>query len=249
MRALLLILVLALGACSEQPPAALAPEAAAERDSVLVLLRAADTGAFDAAYARLADIPYRVSVRTEQLGAGAEPLAVHTRTVHVTPDGAERVTSDSSGAFDHGAFERFAERSQTHPAVAANPAHLVLGEPAYLDPRGREVFTFTLAGDTLIGDQPLRILSVTARPGEGDEQALRSARLYLDADGTLVGARVRRMQESVLFGESSGLMLFLQPGTEGWLPHVLTVDSRISAPLTEPRRFRLSERYDVAVDG
>ena len=256
MRFLFLFLVaLGLGACSEQPPAALAPEAEAERDSVLALLRTADTDAFDAAYSRLGTPDYLPSeylftTKTQQLHPDGDLIATRTRTYRITMRGAVLVESDSSGTLDFGGFEGVAGRRWEIPGFSVSPASLALpDEPAYLDPRGREVFTFALVGDTLIGDRPLRILSVTARPGEGDDQSLRAARLYLDTDGALVGARVHRMQESILFGEESTLALFLQPSSRGWLPDYLTVDTHIRAPLTAPRRFRQSERYDFSLSG
>ncbi len=240
----LVLLVVALGACSEQPPPALAPGESAARDSVLTLLRAADTNTFDAAFARLDKMVYQVTTRTEQIGENGEPVASHTRTYRLTRGTAERIAADSSGTFDYGGFSSFADRRRDELDFATSPAALVLpDEPAYLDPRGREVFTFALAGDTLLGDRRVRVLTVTARPGEGDDQALRTARLYLDVSGSLVGARVRRRQASALFGESSALVFFLQPTDGGWLPDRLSVDTEIRAPLTTPRRFRLDERY------
>lgn len=239
-----LALLLTLAACAEPPPpAALTSAEAAERDSVLALLRTANTDAFDAAYARLGTMPFRVTTRTAQLDAEGDTTATHARTFRVTPDAAALVRADSSGDFDYGSFSSFADRRRAVPTFATNPADLVLGEPAYLDPRGTEVFSFALAGDTTLGDQPIRILTVTARPDEGDEQTLRAARFYLDADGALVGARVQRRQASVLFGETSRLTLFLRPADTGWLPDRLAVTTEIQAPLAAPRRFLLDERY------
>ena len=243
----LLLLLLALGACTEAPPASPGPDDPAERDSVFALLQSVNTNTFEAAFERLAATPYRVTTRTEQLGADGEVVASRSRTYSVTPRAAELVAADSSGAFDYGAFDRFASETEALPAFAESPAaHVLPAEPAYLDPRGRAAFLFETAGDTLLGDRRVRILTVRARPGEGDDQPLRAARLYLDTAGALVGARVERRQGSMLFEEASTRALFLQPAPEGWLPHRLSVASHIGAPLAAPRRFRLAWSYAPA---
>ena len=237
---LALVLLLAVAACVE--PAPPSPTAAAPADSIFALLRDADPATLEEAFTRLQTrTPYTVLTTTEQIGEDGAPVASHSVTLRVTPRGTEVLATDSSGAFEFGGFERFADRRN---GGGANPASLVLPtDPAYLDPQGREAFSFEAIGDTLIGDRRVRIVAVRARPGEGDDQPLRAARLYLDAAGAIVGAHVERRQESVLFGETSARTLFLRPSPGGWLPDRLTVVSEIRAPLTAPRRFRLSERY------
>ena len=238
----LFFLALALGACSDTPPPARAPEVAAEQDSVLAVLRTVDTDALDAAYARL-NVPHFFTTRVEQLNGNGEVFARRSRTFDMSTRAPSLVEADSAGRFAFGGFERFSDRGDDLPAFAANPVALVLDEdPPYLDPRGAEVFVFALAGDTLLGGQAVQILSVTARPGE-DDQPLRSARLYVDASGDLVGARIVRRQASMLFKESSTTALFLQPTADGWMPGHLTTDAMLQAPLTDARHFRLSERY------
>lgn len=233
-----LVLLLAATACAE--PAPPSPNAAAPPDPAFALLRDADLAALQNAFERLDGRTYVVERTTEQLGEDGAPVASHTITLRVTPRGTEVLAADSSGAFEFGGFERFAGRrgGGTNTAPPVLPT-----DPAYLDPQGREAFAFESAGDTLLGDRRVRVVAVRARPGEGDDQPLRSARLYLDAAGAVVGARVERRQESVLFGETSRRTLFLRPSPDGWLPDRLTVESEIRAPLTAPRRFRLDERY------
>lgn len=238
-----LVLLLAVAACAE--PAPTSPSAEAPADSAFALLRDADPSALEAAFALLdAHVPYTVTTTVEQHGENGAPVASHTATLRVTPRGTEVVEADSSGAFDFGGFERFAKRRSdgTNTAPPVLPT-----DPAYLDPQGREAFAFEIEGDTLVGDRRVRVLTVHARPGEGDDQPLRTARVYLDAAGAVVGAIVERRQASVLFGETSRRALFLRPSPDGWLPDRLTVASEIHAPLTAPRRFRLDERY--AYDG
>lgn len=233
-----LVLLLSLTACAE--PDLPSPAADAPADSAFALLRDADPATLNEAFERLDRRAYVVERTTEQLGEDGAFIASHAVTLRVTPRGTEVVEVDSSGAFDFGGFERFADRRSGGP----NTAPPVLPtDPAYLDPQGREAFSFEAVGDTLIGDRRIRIVTVRARPGEGDGQPLRAARVYLDAAGAIVGAIVERRQESVLFGETSRRSLFLRSSPDGWLPDQLTVASEIRAPLTAPRRFRLGERY------
>lgn len=244
--------LLAVAACAEPAPRAPsdgapsddAPSDGAPSDSAFALLRDADPAMLGEAFERLGGRAYTITRRTEQLGEDGAPIASHTLTLRVTPSGTEVLAADSSGAFDFGGFERFADRRRAGPS-AAPP--VLPTDPAYLEPQGREAFAFEPAGDTLIGDRRVRIAAVRARPGEGDDQPLRAARLYVDAAGAVVGAIVDRRQESVLFGEASRRTLFLRPSPDGWLPDRLTVASEVRAPLVAPRRFRLDERY--AYDG
>jgi hypothetical protein len=250
-RLLALLLLLPLAACSEAPPAPLAPDDAAERDSVLALLRTADTDALAAAFNRLDAFRYHVEVRTEQLGADGRTEAVRTVAAEVTPNGdaplLDIVLADSTGAFDYGGFALFASDPDLDPLPAENPATLVVPEdPAYLDPRGIETYLFRFAPDTLLGDRRVRVLTVDARPGEGDDKTLRRARLYLDpATSDLVGIRLQQRMASPLFSERSDATILLQPGPAGgWLPHRTRFETTLDALFTDERHFRLSRRYD-----
>ena len=96
----------------------------------------------------------------------------------------------------------------------------------------------------MIGDRRVRVLAVDARPGEGDDQALRRARLYLDAaTGDLVGARLHRRMASLLFSETSDVLVMLHPVYDGWLPRLARFDTTLDALFTDERRFVLARRY------
>ncbi len=239
------LLALLLAGCAERPPVPLPPDEAAERDSVLALLRVLDAADLTAAFDRLGRASYQVEVRTEQLGPDGTPAATRTRTLRVTPGGPTLLAADSTGTFDYGAFGRLVDHHGSGDAPGVNPVALVLPEePAWLDPRGREAFRFAFAPDTLLGGRRARVLTVEARPGEGDEQPLRRARLYLDAKtNTLVGFRLHRRLESVLFGEASEALVLLHPGPDGWRPHRARFATALDAPLAARRRFRLTRRY------
>jgi len=241
----LLLLLQLLAACDEPAPDPLSPAEVAERDSVLALLRTADTASLAAAFDRLDAFRFRVVTRTEQFEAG-DQIAQRTLTAEVVPTadgpGIDLVQIDSSGAFDFGGFAAFASESAESPLPAENPATLVLpDDPAYLDPRGRETFRFRFAPDTLFGDRRVQVLTVEARE---DDQALRRARLYLDDEGALVGVRLQRRTESVIFSERSDTAVLLQPGPAGgWLPNLTRIETALGALGTDRRRFRLTRRY------
>jgi hypothetical protein len=250
LRRLALLLLPLLAACDEPAPLALSPAEAAERDSVLAVLRAADTDALAAAFDRLDALPYTVEITTAQLGPDGGVTARRHSVVEVDPAAAPNVLrTDSAGAFDWGAFGPLVSADPEAALPADNPAALALSEdPPYLAPRGREAFAFRFAPDTLVGGARVRVLAVEARPGEGDDQLLRYARLYVDDGGALVGVRLRRQTESVLFSEASDATILLRPTPAGtWLPHVTRFDASVSALFTDRRRFRLQRVYAPGV--
>jgi hypothetical protein len=246
-----LLLLLLLAACDEPAPLALSPAEVAERDSVLAVLRAADPDALAAAFDRLDALPYTVETTTEQLGPAGEVGARRRVVAEVSPSAPAPTVleSDSAGAFDWGAFGALAADDAERPLPSDNPAGLLLSEdPPYLSPRGRETFAFRFAPDTLLGDQRVRVLAVDARPGDGDDQLLRHARLYVDAEGTLVGVHLRRRTESLLFSEASEATILLHPTRAGtWLPHLTRFDARVAALFTDRRHFRLQRVYTPVV--
>lgn len=235
MRPLVLLALLALAACSEAPPEPAAP--AAEADAALALLLAADRAPLDAAFERLEGLAYRLTSHFEQFDEDGRVVATYEETAEVAPGGARTlVRTDSSGALEAGDWGE----------PIANPVALLLPEePPYLGPRGPATFIFSLEADTALGGRRVRVVTVEPRPGEGDGQALRHARLYLEAEsGAVVGVRWRRTMESILFEEHSDFGVMLRPGPGGWLPQEARFETSVRAPLTAPRRFRLTRTYD-----
>jgi hypothetical protein len=244
----LFLLVPLFAACGGSEPAPLSHDEVAVRDSALTLLSNADTDTLGDAFERLDAFRYRIVTQTEQLGDGAS-VAQRTITAEVTPtaDGprADIVETDSSGAFDYGRFSVLASDGPVSPLATENPAPLVLPEdPAYLDPRGREAFTFGFAPDTVLSGQRVQIVTVDARAG-ADDQPLRSARLYLHSTtGAVVGVRLQRRTESLVFSESSDATILLQPGPAGgWLPRLTRVETEVNALFSDAHRFRIARRY------
>ena len=253
MRYLCIIILLALGsaACEPQvatPPPVLTPAEQAEREEALALAEDAGRDLMNQAFARLATRPHIVREELVQLDAEGRETAARRRIMRAEPDTVETVASEARGTFDFGAFGRFVSfEDMDH--LPANPVPFIVPEdPTYLSPQGREVYHFALAADTLLGAARVRIVTVTARPNEGDNQALRSARLYVDpASGDLVGIRVHRHSQNILFGETSVLHLMLTPGPEGnWLPAETRYTVAVRAALTATRRFRLQRAYEPA---
>ncbi len=228
--------VLLLAACAEEPPPALSPAEAAETDAVLDLLRAADPGE-PLRLSSDSSRSYELSEQIERLDAEGRVVASRSRRWRVGADGFRLLAADSTGTFG--------DEEGGRPTAPDPIGRVLPEEPAFLGPRGRETYRFALAPDTALGGRPVRVAAVEARPGEGDDQALRAARLYLDAaTGRLVGATVRRRQASPLFGEESTLSAMLRPTPEGrWLPDRTRYDAAVRAPFSEPRRFRLTRQY------
>ncbi len=216
---------------------------------MLALLRTLDTELLSEAFDRLGREPFQLEVRAEQLGENGTATARQVRTFRTDRDGTTTVAADSAGAFDYGALGRLVDQPAWGDAPTGNPVAEVLPEePAWLDPRGREAFRFGSASDTLLGGRRVRVLTVEARTGT--ETPLRRARLWLDADmEALVGVRLRRELDSVLFGEASDAVLLLHPGPDGWRPHLARFETKLRAPLTAPHHFRLTRRYTFADSG
>jgi hypothetical protein len=239
------LLALTLAACETTPdPPPLTAEEAAARDSVIQLIEAASRDALDEAFARLATTEHTVRERLEQFDERGRVNAFRRRTVEVRDGETETVFREAEGTFDFGAFGRFVsfddlDRLPENPVPFLGP-----DDPPYLSPQGREAYRFAFAPDTLLAGRTARVITIRAREGE-DGLALRSARLYVDAaSGDLVGVRIRRHSQHVLFGETSSLVLLLAPAPDGaWLPELTDYRVSLRAALTATRRFQLVREY------
>jgi hypothetical protein len=235
-----LVPLLFFGCVTDEP---LAP-ATAEGAAIRTEMRAADLAGIDRAFARLAERPHRETVDIEQLDGGGDVVAA-TRTV-IDHDGSRsRIRSGRSGpAFDYGAFERFLGTPTDSLAPVRSPLRwlLVPGEsgyePAYLTERARDAYAYErLEEGGGAGFQ------ATARLGEGDEQAVRLVRYRVGEAGDLRGLVVERENVATVFDEWTRLEVALSDAAEP-LPERVVVDSRIAAPLTETRRFRLTRTFE-----
>lgn len=241
------ILLLLLSGCyPERPPAQALPEVSPEeREEALALAEAADRASLEAAFDRLSRHPHTLRERLHQFDADGRVNAYRRRTVDVDGPERETVFAEQEGTFDFGAFGRFVS-FEDMDRLPENPVPFLLPEdPPYLTARGREAYRFALAPDTTIGGRAVRVVRVDALPDEGDDQAVRGARLFVDsATGDLVGVILRRASQNVLFGEQSTLELMLAPGPGGgWLPRTTDYRVAVRAALTATRRFQLQRDY------
>lgn len=242
----LLAFLLLLAACgrTEAPP--LTEAEAAEHARALALIERMDREALDAAFDRLAGVPYTVEERLTQLDRDGRTTAHRSRTLAVEGGRAETVEADAEGTIDFGNFGRFLAVDDLD-AVPTNPVpHLFPDDPPYLTPQGREAYQFGFAADTTVSRRILRVVTVEARPGAGDGQALRRAHLYVDpGTNRLVGLRAWRHSDTLLFGETSRFALLLRPSPVGWLPAEADYTIAVRGALTATRHFRLERRYEA----
>lgn len=242
----LFALLLLLAACgrTETPP--LTDAEAAEHARALAFVERVDREALDEAFDRLARVPHTVEERLTQLDRDGRPTAHRTRRLAIEGERAETVAADSAGTIDFGNFGRFLAVDDLD-AVPANPVpHLFPDDPPYLTPQGREAYQFRFAADTTIARRILRVVTVAARPGVGDGQALRRAHLYVDpGTNRLVGLRAWRHSDTLLFGETSRFALLLRPSPVGWIPAEADYTIAVRGALTATRHFRLERRYEA----
>lgn len=242
----LLTLVLLPG-CAEEPSAAgTTPDATA--DSAFVLLQSMQREAMQQAFGAADEGGYLRLTRTEQIDDGVV-LAFSERLVRLRPDAPpQTLRVDTTGTFEFGFFGRFVDEAA--PAAPANPAaHVLPDDPAFLTARNREAFIYRLAPDTSWFGQQVRVVDVRARPGTGENQALRHVRLYIDpASDELVGLSLARREETWLYDEASRFELRLRPSGGTWHPHVTDVVMATRLPFSPPRTFRTTSSYFLDTD-
>lgn len=243
-----LLLALLPGCTADAPPVpAEVPPADAEATAeALAVLREADLGAVREAFARLPETPHTRYVRTTQRDDAGALLAAWARTMRFAT-GTEAPTVvrvDSAGRFDFGYLGGFVEASAGTGTRADLPAYLLPEDPAYLAPRSRESFRYALHPDTVLWGRPAHVVEVTARPGTGDEQPIRRARLYVDRDaGVVVALVLERRSTAFFFREDSRLYAALRPARGGWHPFLTRFDTRLRMPFRPPQRFRTVTAY------
>ncbi|MDX1548513.1 MAG: hypothetical protein R3247_16060 [Rhodothermales bacterium] len=243
----LLPLLLCLAACGPEaaPPEAL-PQDLAVRDTVLAVLGRIDDRAFREAFSRLDAVPHTRHIRTTQLDASGRRLAGLERVVR-HEDGAHRLLhADTLGAFAFGYLGSFVDADPGTPAPAADWLDALLPEdPAYLAPRNRDAFVYRFRPDTVVAGMPVQAVEIRARAGEGDDQPIRRARLYLDEDaGRLVAFSLHRSNRAFFARETTAVFAAVRPGDGGsWRPHVTRVRTRIDGPFRAPHRFQTASAF------
>ena len=256
---LLLVCLGLLGGCGEVSPAgspSLEKQPAenatgAGRDAALALLGSLKQEAFRQAFDRLARYHYTRQVRTVQLDHQGELLAYLERTLRYNARGGEPVVevlkADSAGTFAFGLLGRFAvDREMDIDRPLPLTKRLLPEEPAYLSTRNREAFLYRLEQGTTRAGRPVRILVIEARPGEGDEQAIRRVRLYVERQSRqLVALYLERADRDMFFSERSRLYAETKPAPEGshWLPSRTRFHTQLDLLLQVAKTFRTSSVY------
>jgi len=221
----------------------------APRDSALSVLTAMERTAFDSAFAALDKYGVTRHLRTEQLTPAGTTAAVRSLTIRYTPgsDSGTVQHRESVGTFrDGGLFSGIVgSRPPTERPSDLVPEALP-DQPAYLAPRTREAYRYTLRTDSLRTGTPTHVVTARVRPdGTGQDQGVRYARLTLDrASQELVGLVVVRAERALLFGEESRLRLRLRRLPDGrWVPHVTRFRALVHVPFRTPRQFRTVSAY------
>jgi len=241
---------------ADRPPAAFAPAdtvsaSPAERDSALSVLTSMRRTAFDSAFAALDGYGFTRHVRTEQLAPSGTTTAVQSYKVSYQPN-AERGTlqrHDSTGAFrDGGLLASLSSPRRRTERPANRAAEALPDQPAYLAPRTRDAFRYSIRPDSLRDGTPTYVVAAQARREEG----VRYARLTLTRPShTLIGLTVVRAERALLFREDSRLHIRLRraPDTPSmsptwdWVPHVTRFRAVVKVPFRAPRQFRTVSAY------
>ena len=228
--------------CVDEEPAA---PATAKGAAIRTEMRAADLARIDRAFERLASLPHRETRRIEQLGEAGEPLAFYEQTLERASGIARVLSADSSGRFDYGAFGRFTDSGSADARLdsTSSPLRWMLAkgasgyEPAYLTERARDAYAYER-----LEQDGAAAFQATARIGEGDEQAVRLVRYGLAPDGQIQTLTLERENAATLFDERTRMDVQLADGAEP-LPVRVVTESRVTAPFSETRRFRLTRRF------
>lgn len=220
-----------------------------ERDSVLSLLTSLNRDAFRTAFAAVDEFEYTRRTRTVQFDAEGEPLARLTETMRHRPGPTgptiSVVQADTSGRFDFGLLDRFVSGGNVEPPSDALAQHLISDEPSYLSQRNREAYRYVLLPDTVRHGRPTSVVSVRARPDTGEDQTIRSVRIYIDQGShELVAIDMERSNRGRLFTEETRHYASIQQmNADSWLPDSTRFHTRLRIPLQPTRTFLTTSRY------
>lgn len=202
-------------------------------EATLQTLEHLQTTVFLQAFDTLSGLRYTFKAQTVQYDDEGQPQARRFRRAAVLPSGEYRMLqATDSGRFDIGMLTRLAAPDTSLSPTAPTAASMISDDPAYLSPRNREAYRFVEYPDTVAGTA-VRIIDILARPGLGDDQVVRRARLVLDtASPRLLGIYMVRRQRGALFSEQSHFFARLQRhSTDVWLPDTTRYRSQLSFPL------------------
>jgi len=229
-----------LVACGDTPtPSPAEEQGTDDREAVLEMLDTLSTDAFTEAFRALDTVAHRRYVRTEQWAPGPEITRRSTALYAHTPPGERTLLRvvDSLGTFDADRMPGFL-RGGDRP-LEALPSFVLPEDPAYLEPRYAEAFTYTMHPDTTWFGHPLRVIEVAARSDVGDDQAIRHARFYVHAEsGELIKLFLQRQDRGLLFGEHTTVDVSIRPHGAGWVPALLRAHTNVGTLLRPNQVFR-----------
>jgi hypothetical protein len=252
------LVVLSVLGCSTESPRAtmLGPNDApfeastAERSAALAVLDSLQHGTMETAFDRLARYAFTYRVHTAQLASDGAVVARRTEVLRFPPsDSTQRpllVRADSSGSFEGGWFDVFAEGRDGDLPLTDRAQYVLPDDPAYLAPRTREAFRYRLLPDTSLHGQRVRVVEIHAQPGElGADRVIRHARLFVEPDTyELLGLYLVRTEASVLFREDSRTLARLRPAPDsGWVPATTRLEARLKMPLQAAQSLRMEASF------
>ncbi|NBB85869.1 MAG: hypothetical protein GVY12_06570 [Bacteroidetes bacterium] len=237
---LLSLLLGLLVACGETPSPSTAQENAEDdREAVLSMLDTLAIDTFTQAFRALDGLAHRRYVRTEQWAPGPEIIRRSTALYAHAPPGERTLLQvvDSLGTFDTDRMPGFLSGSDR--PLQALPSFVLPEDPAYLEPRYAEAFTYTMRSDSTWFGHRMRVIEIAARPGVGDDQAIREVRFYVRAEsGELMKLFLQRQDQGLLFGEHTTLDVSIRPHGEAWVPALLRAHTNVGTLLRPTQVFR-----------
>ncbi len=184
---------------------------------------------FEAQASRSEETPYNTSMRLDKM-PGQDEYAV--------------TEAASSGDVSRSIFSGLHRDSGAAGFVEI--PHLILEEdPPFLDPLNRTAYSFTMAGDTTVGDATFSVIQIERVAGEDRGKPYESVRLLIAAN-TLAGAEMHLNEQTLFYSEQSDRKVILRRDDSGRLiPREVAIQSRIKNLLSPTRH--VSGRWLVEV--
>lgn len=214
-------------------------------DSVFAQLQTVHFDAVTEAFQALQGAVFTRRIRTEQLDQSGDRIAYRERVMEVDPDTTRVLDRDSSGSFDYGFLRRFTSDDVARDEPWELAGYILADDPAYLSPRSREAYEYRSGSGSLSGVGAVTVIDVRAHPEFGADQALRRAKIFLEA-GTdrVVAQEIERSDQALWFRESSDLFIAIRKDSAvGWVPHQTRIETSVRMPFRPIQRFRTESTF------